>query len=673
MVHFQQLALAAVVSSALALTGCGGSSSSGSTSGGDDGGSTETTTLSGTAEAPAGSVASLEPVSPLEIAMNFLVSPAAAAITGLQPVEGATVELIRVDDAGVQQGDVLATAVTSITGDYNLEIPAGTSLAGDLVVRIQGANTELRAQAVEQDVDINPISEYVLQKFIEKGTELSSLTTTSVVGLTGKAEQFDIAATSDLSSMIAALETEMGDFIDGQVTQITTASADVTEIAGDWRSTALEFGLGDSEGQGFGSVSAESFTDNFTFADGGSGVVDITLSEIGFGTAHLSGQDGNASLFYGIELASGETETATASYLNGGIMSLEAPFEESIEGDVGFREPPRTLQFQKAAGNNVMFLVANDPQVRYRTVDTNEDGEPDAIDPDQKDGDEVQYSIETFVRKPTDATPAGLAGTFGRVYMGTYFENNVYEVENELNVITFNSDSTLDVGDEQFLSLGRFYDGTTMQTRFIEETAPGETGLPFTLQSDGSIDTVGGEPANVFVNDALNLVLAGEFEGEDLSFAALSKTIMVRLPQSGAPDLSSRNYRVQFLALDMFDDVGLEIRRSRFDSTLSFDDTGSASIDLGVQAAGKFTEGLADEIEVTTERFDSTAVDVTVNADGSATIVIGSVETGGPTTAEGFFNADGSIGVFRTRYDEDGDGTAFEPSELGMMILAELP
>lgn len=264
MVYFQQLALAAAVSSAVVLTGCSGSSS-GSANGGDTdgGGAIETTSVSGTAEAPSGAIASLEPVSPLQFAINFLVSPVAAAITGLDPVGGATVELIRVNNAG----------------------------------------------------------------------------------------------------------------------------------------------------------------DDFSFADGGSGVVDIAVTDLAEGEATLNGSDfGNAFLNYFTEIGSGETETITASYLNGGIVTFEYPFEESIEGDVGFRYPPGILQFQKVAGNNVMFLIASDPLVRYRAVDTNGDNEKDAVDPDQKDGDEILYSLETFVKKPTAATAEGLAGDFGRVYLGTYLE-----------------------------------------------------------------------------------------------------------------------------------------------------------------------------------------------------------------------------------------------------------
>jgi uncharacterized protein YdeI (BOF family) len=290
--------LALAASSALVLTGCGGSSGSSSSTpddetgdGGNDGG-TEVTTIEGTAKAPAGSVAQLQPQSTLQIALNFLAPPAAAAITGLQPVEGADVELVRVDNNGDQIGDVLATAKTSITGVYTLEIPEGVSLAGNLVVRIQGSNAEMRSQVVEQDVDINPLSEYVLQRFIENGTELDTLNTDTVLTLRGKAEEFDIAATADLSSMLEKLDQEIGEFVDGQVDRITSDTADVTEIAGDWRGSALKFFLGDDDGdRSSGFFAAEAYGDNFTFSDQGNGVVTLTVDARAEAEAQIRGQD----------------------------------------------------------------------------------------------------------------------------------------------------------------------------------------------------------------------------------------------------------------------------------------------------------------------------------------------------------------------------------------------
>ncbi|MFC4260701.1 hypothetical protein ACFOZ5_16925 [Marinobacter lacisalsi] len=660
---------ALVASSALVLTGCGGSSGSSSSTPDDDtgDGGTEVTTIEGTAKAPAGSVAQLQPQSTLQIALNFLVPPAAAAITGLQPVDGADVELVRVDNNGDQIGDVLATDKTSITGVYTLEIPEGVSLAGNLVVRIQGSNAEMRSQVLEQDVDITPLSEYVLQRFIENGTELDTLNTDTVLTLRGKAEEFDIAATADLSSMLEKLDQEIGEFVDGQVDRITSDTADVTEIAGDWRGSALKFFLGDDDGdRSSGFFAAEAYGDNFTFSDQGNGVVTLTVDPRAEAEAQIRGQDGNAWLNYLPGLPeTGDNESFSADYLAGGELYLETPFEENIssDGQSGSRFPPRVLRFQKALNTAAFFLVESDPLVRYLT------DESGAVDPERKDGKEARYALETFVRLPESATAADMTGTFGRVYLGTYFENNVYEVENEHNEITFNgdSDSTIDIGTEQFMSLSRSFSSTT----FSSDSSGAEAGVPFTLQADGSIDSIGGEPANVFVNEDFSIVLGGTFNGEDGSFAEISNTLMVRLPTDGAPDLAGRNYRVKFLAVEMYNTYGLNLARSRFDSTLSFGASATPSLDLNIERAEKY-EGLTDLIEKSTETWTTSDLSVDIFSNGATSITINDDDGTGVTLAEGYLNHDGSIGIFRTSYDEDGDGSA-DPSELGLMVLVELP
>ncbi|HAC30283.1 MAG TPA: hypothetical protein DCF82_21120, partial [Marinobacter hydrocarbonoclasticus] len=207
---FKKLALAAAVSSVVGIAGCGGSSGGGSTGGETVSGET----ISGTATAPGeeGTIASFTQPSIFEVALNFVVAPVAAAITGLNPVKGATVELIRVDDEGNQIGDVLAQTATSTTGNYKLTLPQGVNLAGNLVVRITGQNNkQLRAQVVEKDVDINPVSEFVLRKFIETGADLDQLVVTDVVKLSGKVEEFDLTAGANLDEMFSTLESEVGD------------------------------------------------------------------------------------------------------------------------------------------------------------------------------------------------------------------------------------------------------------------------------------------------------------------------------------------------------------------------------------------------------------------------------------------------------------------------------
>lgn len=305
--------------------------------------------------------------------------------------------------------------------------------------------------------------------------------------------------------------------------------------------------------------------------------------------------------------------------------------------------------------------MASDPVVRYLT------DESGAVDPDQKDGNEILYSLETFVRQPESATVADMTGTFGRVYLGTYFENDVYEVENEHNEITFNSDSSIDIGTEQFMSLSRAFSSTI----FSSDSSGAEAGVPFTIQSDGSIDSIGGEAANVFVNEDFDIVLAGEFDGVDGNNAAISNTLMVRLPTDGAPDLADRNYRVKFLAVEMYNTYGLTLNRSRFDSTLSFDASATPSLDLSIERAEK-NEGLADIIERNTDNWVTSDLSVDISSNGATSITINDDDGTGVTLAEGYLNHDGSIGIFRTSYDEDGEGSA-DPSELGLMILVELP
>ena len=174
------------------------------------------TTVTGTAEAPNGAIAQFEQnKSFLVAAVEYTFPAAIAGITGLQPVTGATVELIRIDDDGNQVGAVLASTVTTITGDYSLSLPSGVSLAGDLIVRITGnSGKSLSAMVVDQAVDINPISQYILDKFVDdENLVLGDLALNEVVSLQGKVEEFDLTATSDISSMLAALDAEVADMI----------------------------------------------------------------------------------------------------------------------------------------------------------------------------------------------------------------------------------------------------------------------------------------------------------------------------------------------------------------------------------------------------------------------------------------------------------------------------
>lgn len=346
---FKKLALATAVSSVVGIAGCGGSSGGSSS----DSNTASGETISGTATAPAGTVAHWQEPGLMEVAVNFLISPAAAAITGLQPVQGANVELIRVDDDGNQIGNVLATTSTSISGDYTLTLPEGVNLAGNLVVRITGQNNQqLRAQVVEKDVDISPVSEFVLRKFIETGANLDQLVVTDVVKLSGKVEEYDLTKVSgqNLDAMFTSLENEVGTFIENDVVAISAQGAATASIAGSYINTAFAFALHDTDGNGYGTYAHDTWIDRFTFTAGDTGTVnvDFTASDSAYANLHGTALD-QAMVYYEVD-SEQLSESFEGSYTTAGVLSVEGEFEEDLDTDSGFgwRWPVRATFFSRS-------------------------------------------------------------------------------------------------------------------------------------------------------------------------------------------------------------------------------------------------------------------------------------------------------------------------------------
>jgi len=659
-VLFNKSLLAAAI--ALGLAACGDSSSGGGTSGSVETGET----ITGVASAPGGSVAVFEQKNAFEIALNFIVSPVAAAITGLEPVPGASVELIRVDDSGVQIGEVIATTATSITGDYTLTLPAGVNLAGNLIVRITGANgTEMRAQVVEKEVDISPVSEFVLSKFIDQGADLDNLTTASVVKLSGQVEEFDLTAGSDMSAMLAALEDEVGVFVESQIDLIEATPADASLIAGvvgDYRSSALDFGLHDDDQQyGSGTFSSDIYQSNFTFADAGNGLVNITINGEESAWANLSGSDsGSASIYYVAESDS-ETETFSSQITSEGVIAIESTFEEDIDGDYGWRTFPSVFRLQKVKDKNLFVLIGGEAEVRYATVDTNGDGTKDAVDPAQKEGDEVFKSIELFLKKPTTMTPTDLDGAFGRVYLGASLDNSgSIEIETEKNTLTFDGTAKdVDMSAASQESIARQSNGTVT---YSDSTVPAEPDLAVVIATDGDIVSIGGDPSDGFINDSYDFITFAESEGTNDVDANFSKTLALKLP-SAAPTLSGKNYRLMFLGVG-FSGTELSVSGTQFKSILAMSSNTAGT--LAGDSSTVFKSSLSGEVTAEADDSFSLSATVSVGSDGSTTMTL---PDGDDTLVlEGFFNGEGSMGIFRTSYGVTGS----DPDELGLAVLVDV-
>lgn len=658
------LFLIACVASVTILAGCGGGSSSSSD---DAGGGATSRTISGTATAPAGAVAFQEAPSVFELALNVLIPPAHAAITGLDPVGGATVELLRVDNAGNPVGEVLAETVTSITGDYRLTLPEGVNLAGNLIVRITGTGTEMRAQVVDQAVNINPVSEFVLRKFIEEGADLDQLVVTDVVTLSGKVDTFDLTAGNDLSDMLAKLDQEVGEFVEQQVAVIKEQPGDADSVTGDYRSAAFSLGLHDSDNDNFGTFANDMWRGQFDFADGGGNTVAITLEGEESAYSNFSGMSvATGSIYYETDIDT-ESENLSGTLTDSGILSIEGAFEEEINGDNAFRYPSVIYNLQQVRNTGLFFLLSQEAAVRYGTTDTNGDEEPDALDPNDRRGDEVFRALEVFARSPSGMSDSDLSGAFGRVFLETYAQTGVIELQTEVNVVTFNGDGTFDYGDASGHRVGLESNGSTYQT--LSET--GSTGDAINVSADGDIISAGTEdgqpvPTDGFINDTFDFIAFAETENNENIWAQFNKTLMVKLPDS-APDVSGKRYRLMLLSVAL-DGVGngssdIEMINSQFNSYINLTSNTAGTLN------GSFTlvekTGLGGDMVVEQDTVNE-PLTVSIAANGATTLTL--ADQDGSNIMEGFFNQDASLGVFTTRWvPQDGD-----PNELGLVVLIDV-
>ena len=658
------LFLIACVASATILAGCGGGSSSSSD---DAGGGATSRTISGTATAPAGAVAFQEAPSVFELALNVLIPPAHAAITGLDPVGGATVELLRVDNAGNPVGEVLAETVTSITGDYRLTLPEGVNLAGNLIVRITGTGTEMRAQVVDQAVNINPVSEFVLRKFIEEGADLDQLVVTDVVTLSGKVDTFDLTAGNDLSDMLATLDQEVGEFVEQQVAVIKEQPGDADSVTGDYRSAAFSLGLHDSDNDNFGTFANDMWRGQFDFADGGGNTVAITLEGEESAYSNFSGMSvATGSIYYETDIDT-ESENLSGTLTDSGILSIEGAFEEEINGDNAFRYPSVIYNLQQVRNTGLFFLLSQEAAVRYGTTDTNGDEEPDALDPNDRRGDEVFRALEVFARSPSGMSDSDLSGACGRVFLETYAQTGVIELQTEVNVVTFNGDGTFDYGDASGHRVGLESNGSTYQT--LSET--GSTGDAINVSADGDIISAGTEdgqpvPTDGFINDTFDFIAFAETENNENIWAQFNKTLMVKLPDS-APDVSGKRYRLMLLSVAL-DGVGngssdIEMINSQFNSYINLTSNTAGTLN------GSFTlvekTGLGGDMVVEQDTVDE-PLTVSIAANGATTLTL--ADQDGSNIMEGFFNQDASLGVFTTRWVPQGG----DPNELGLVVLIDV-
>ncbi|ASK21739.1 hypothetical protein [Halomonas sp. N3-2A] len=143
-------------------------------------------------------------------------------------------------------------------------------------------------------------------------------------------------------------------------------------------------------------------------------------------------------------------------------------------------------------------------------------------------------------------------GHFGRVFIESYAQRGVIELQTETNVLTFNGDGTYDYGDVTGHRVGLESTRSTYQSL----TEAGSQGENIDISEHGDIISASqedGQPVSTdgFINDTFDFIAFAESENDGNIWAQFNKTLMVKLPDS-APNVTGKQYRLMLLS------VGLE-------------------------------------------------------------------------------------------------------------------
>ena len=668
---------------AMALSACGGG-----------GGGAAGEQVSGVVEAPDGQVAIFKQnQSVLVAAIERFFPGAYAAITGLEPVTGATVELIRVDNDGNQVGAVLASTVTSITGDYNLALPSGVDFSGDLILRITGnGGSTMSAMVVEQEVDINPISQFILDKFIEDGTELAELPVNEVVALTGRVDEFDLTAApgSNLAAMLDQLEAEVGQFVDTEIAVINSVDGDGSSVAGNWKLVAMSMDFHDSDGKDVGTFAVDVNTENLSLADGGSGTVDITAGAYNDVWTNFQTTGTSVSIYKETDVGS-DDDTFPGNIDADGNLSVPYPFEEELQSvdtqvdldgpDYGWRWPPGNFYVENTGSGKVLLSVNQDAGVRYETTDTDNDGVKDAVDPGARDGDEVSIEMAFLLRKGSGMSESSVSGNYGMLSYQVEMDSASPrgKVISTRGLVTFNGVDTLDIASNANNAIEVWREPATPPavtlTPYDADDANPQS-LSYTVSSTGTLDVDSGGVVGQVSSDGKFIASVGSEDltiddkgNSDPSDDEITETSSnIRLftklgtGMTGA-DFANTTYALRPLIL------GGETSGHQFLFTLSsasnmaFDGTGAnvtiTASDRGVERDNDVAEVEAIPVEAATPF----GLPVSVSSNG-AFLIEELDPTGEDISIEGYMSADRTMFVARLYINDNTDGG----QDLGLVV-----
>ncbi|AMO56998.1 hypothetical protein GZ77_01305 [Endozoicomonas montiporae] len=636
--------------------------------------------VSGMVEVPGGDggLASLVQPGLLDWLIEGLVPKAVATITGMEPVVGAFVELIRIDNNGEQVGGVLASTTTGLNGNYSLVLPTGVNLSGDLIVRVTSVDDrllgdDLRAQVLEEAVNINPVSEFVLQRFIaNEDVDLATIQPGSVVRLRGQIEAFDLTETADLSSMLEQLDERVGPYVDERIPIIT--QGDSSMISGEYHLSQFTVGL--HEGHLWeGSLEMSLSHESMIFVPRDHGAVERQMSGDESRAIHYA--EAPQRLHTEINI-SNETGSIEGDIDGEGTLAYNASFEEWCEEEedkqVCFRMPAFQYLTQKVKDKNILVERLEDAVVRYGITDV--DGLP-TLDPDDEHGVEIFRGIGINMKKPDTLAFADLQGAFGAVSYNVYVDSD-HLTEIDMVVSTINLDGSNVIVEDNIdsISIQRDEMGVLTKTQSNDENP---ISMDFELSNEaGRIDFVAGiDPipgvefvASANVNDELDVLVSRIFAAVDVEdnipFASIGYGIALKLPET-KPELSGKTYRLMTVGVSHGADE-FAIFRVGYDTLLTMTSSTDGSLE-GTEYLERINTGHQDGGYKLNQSEGQVNKAVTINLEenGFATLTL---DDAAGTEIKGFFNEGASMGVFRRYWEGTGDKDG--EKELELFVFAEL-
>ncbi len=225
------------------LVGCGGSSNS---SAPDTPPAVVTRDVTGTVNAPGGSLAFNQPTVLEKLFGAVFGNSAVAALSGTSAVSGATVHLIEINISGTQVGADLASVTTTTDGSFTVAAPATFTPAAKYVLRVGSGAAQMDTMVtdtVSQDIDpaTKAATDLILSTLGSSGS-LAGLNVAQVAGVQDTVAKLanDITPGALIGDVVTALKTETQNQQEASnILASVAADGTITGIVTDSSSTPL--------------------------------------------------------------------------------------------------------------------------------------------------------------------------------------------------------------------------------------------------------------------------------------------------------------------------------------------------------------------------------------------------------------------------------------------------